>query len=259
MTPVPDHAEMLDLIAVAALGNLSASDLQRATAHLATCEECRAEYAALRPSADALGIIAEVPIEAERSARMKKRLLDTIRLRDAMPTTPAQRRSSSGAIAAMLLATAASLVFALISTVQNIGLRSDLASVQRRNTAIQTQLADNQRSRSGERQMIADFAASDAARYPVAAGDVIRRGERVYFVLRSLAPPPKGHVYQAWTLARGATSMSPSVTFQPNVSGVTIVALPENATLVTAVALSIEPTGGSKAPTTKPTFIQTLT
>jgi hypothetical protein len=256
---LPEHAAMTELVAVAALGSLSANDLQRVTAHLASCDECRAEHDALRPAADVLGMSAELPIELARSIRMKKRLVNAVRVHEPTPITAAQRRSSNGFVAATLLATAASLAFALISTVQNIGLRSDLASMQRRTATVQTQLADDQRSRSGERQMISDFVAGDAQRYAVPVGDVLRRGEHVYFVLRSLPPPPKGHVYQAWTLAKGATAMSPSVTFQPNASGMTIVALPENNALVAAVALSVEPAGGSKAPTTKPTFVQPLT
>jgi anti-sigma-K factor RskA len=52
--------------------------------------------------------------------------------------------------------------------------------------------------------------------------------------------------------------MAPSVTFTPNSDGVAIVALPVDATRVGTVAVSVEPDGGSKAPTTTPTFVRPL-
>lgn len=46
-------------------------------------------------------------------------------------------------------------------------------------------------------------------------------------------------VYQAWTLAKGAKTVQPSMTFIPDVR-------------TALVAVSVEPTGGSERPTTKP-------
>ena len=119
-----EYPSMLDLAGVAALGSLSAKDLQNVKTQLATSVEFRAEFQALRSAADMLGITAEATVEPARSARMKRRLLEAIRARQPIPITAARRRSSRSAIAAMLLATAASLAFAFVSTVQNIGLRS---------------------------------------------------------------------------------------------------------------------------------------
>jgi anti-sigma-K factor RskA len=52
--------------------------------------------------------------------------------------------------------------------------------------------------------------------------------------------------------------MDPSVTFVPNQHGVAIVALPVDATTTQAVAVSVEPYGGSKAPTSTPVVVQSL-
>ena len=41
-------------------------------------------------------------------------------------------------------------------------------------------------------------------------GEVIAHGSRIYLVVRALAAPPRGKVYQAWTLARGATRFAAS-------------------------------------------------
>ncbi len=59
-------------------------------------------------------------------------------------------------------------------------------------------------------------------------------------------------------MAKGAKTFAPSTLFAPSSSGSAIVALPENADNVTAVAVSIEPEGGSKTPTSKPTFVRPL-
>jgi hypothetical protein len=254
MNGASEHDAMLDLVAVAALGSLPAGELQLVTLHMATCAECRAEYDALRPAADAVGLIAEEPIDSLRSARMKKRLLAAI-----APAAVARRGGAPGGLIwASSLVAAAAVVFALISTVQDIRLRSDLANAQRTTTQLQTRVAETQQTNENERAMLADLFAANAKRYPVPDGEVVARGSHVYFALRALPALPKGKVYQAWTLAKGAKAVAPSVTFTPNASGSAVVQLPANAAGLAAVALSVEPEGGSKAPTSKPTFIQPL-
>jgi anti-sigma-K factor RskA len=76
--------------------------------------------------------------------------------------------------------------------------------------------------------------------------------------LASLPPLPRGKVYQAWTLSKGAKSMTPSVTFSPSSSGITLVPIPDKSGSLAEVAVSVEPEGGSRAPTTKPAFVQPL-
>jgi len=250
-----EHEAMLDLVAVAALGSLPTADLRIVTLHLATCAECRAEYDALRPAASAVGLIAEEPVDTLRSARMKKRLLAAI-----APTANARRAASApgGLIWASSIVAAAAVVFALVSTVQDIHLRSDLANAQRTTSQLQTRVAETQRTNENERDMLADLFAANAKRYTVADGEVVARGSHVYFALHTLPALPKGKVYQAWTLAKGAKTVAPSVTFTPNASGSAIVQLPADATALAAVALTVEPEGGSKTPTSKPSFIQPL-
>jgi len=253
MNGTGEHEAMLDLVAVAALGSLSAAELRVVTLHMATCAECRAEYDALRPAADAVGLIAEEPIDTLRSARMKKRLLAAI-----SPDGARRASSPGGLIWASSLVAAAAVVFALVSTVQDIRLRSDLANAQRSEAQLQTRVAETQQTSENARAMLADLFAGNAKRYAVPDGEVVARGSHVYFALRALPALPKGKVYQAWTLAKGAKTVAPSVTFTPNASGSAIVQLPVNAGGLAAVALSVEPEGGSKAPTSKPTFIQPL-
>ncbi len=157
------------------------------------------------------------------------------------------------------LAAAAAMVFGIVSVIQDVGLRSDLAASQNRTSALQTQLAQSERVGASDRRTLTDLVAPDAKRYVVADGSVVVRGGHVYFAFSKLPALPRGKVYQAWTIAKGAKTPAPSVTFTPNADGVAVVALPADAGKLAAVAVSVEPDGGSKAPTTKPTFVRPLT
>jgi anti-sigma-K factor RskA len=104
-----------------------------------------------------------------------------------------------------------------------------------------------------------DLQIAGAQQYHVRDGDVFKNRERVYLVMRTLPALAAGHVYQAWTLAPGAKNVTPSVTFVPDNRGFVVVSLPESSANISAVAISVEPSGGSQAPTTKPLFVQPLT
>ena len=76
-------------------------------------------------------------------------------------------------------------------------------------------------------------------------------------VVDRLAPLDDSRAYQAWTIVAGA-SPRPSTVFRPDASGravVTIASLPAD---VTRVAVTIEPRGGSRTPTTPAVFAATV-
>lgn len=268
MNPPFDREAMLELVAAYALGVLPESEHALVAAFIREDAQARAEFAALRPVADAIGLAAEEPVDSARAARMKDRLMAIVRAEAAASNITqigASQRSAPSNRAGLIgtgLAAAAAIAFALVSTIQNFSLRSDLENARRNVAQLQTAATTNERTHVREaqrdRETVADLVAADAQRFAVPEGDVVKRGDRVYFALRSLPPLPKGKVYQAWTLAKGAKTVSPSVTFVPSADGVAVIALPEKASNLAAVALSVEPEGGSKAPTSKPTFIRSL-
>jgi anti-sigma-K factor RskA len=139
---------------------------------------------------------------------------------------------------------AAAVAVAVLTSLGNLALRADL----------QTRVAEEAR----QRQLVAAIVAPDSRRFDVPGGEVVRHGDRLYLALGALPAPPAGHVYQAWTLANGARTVAPSVTFVPSRAGVALVELPVRASDIAAVAVSVEPNGGSRAPTTKPNFIRKL-
>jgi anti-sigma-K factor RskA len=208
------HEEMLDNVCAYALGVLPADETAAVAEHLQTCEECRNEYRLMSPvvTAVAAGVQAE---SFQVSPLLKERIMRQVRAR------PVRRAVSFWPTA---LAVAACVLFAFL--------------VQARVLIVQ------------QNRTIADLTA--AKRYPFSGGAVLARDGRLYIAVRDLPQPPHGKVYQAWTLAVGAKKVAPSVTFRPARNGAALVALPVSAGRMAAVAVSVEPAGGSQQPTSKP-------
>lgn len=253
-----EREAMFELVASFALGTLPEHDRARVTAFLAADAEARREFDDLRAAADSIGLAAEEPVDTARSARMKANLLALVRGTGAVRPTVRPLRPNN-VIWMTALAAAAALVFAFGSVLQNAGLRSDLHDSAQREAALQAQVTAERAEVQRDARILADLTASDAKRYDVAYGTVVTRGSHLYLAFHGLPALPRGRVYQAWTLPKGASAVVPGITFAPTGSGTTIVPLTEDASHLAAVAVSVEPTGGSRAPTTKPAFVQPLT
>jgi anti-sigma-K factor RskA len=190
------------------------------------------------------------------SPLLKARVMQQVR-RDAEAPPKRARRSRTIVWPAYLVA-AACFAVALYSSLMNLSLmqqlkseQSQLAQVEHRSTALAQNLAT-------ERETIADLTSDRAQRFNVAQGQIVRVNHRLYLTLHDMPAPEHGKVYQAWTLPKGSKVMEPSVTFVPDAHGAAVIALPQNADQTTAVAISVEPQGGSKQPTSKPLVVQSL-
>ncbi|HET6894294.1 MAG TPA: anti-sigma factor [Candidatus Baltobacteraceae bacterium] len=259
------HEAILDDVAVYALGSLPAGEAQRVRTHLQTCSECREEYEQLRPAVNALAYSAESCPDLEHGAvvaspLLKTRIMQQVRRQAAAPprSNVAEMRAVRPIVWPAYAVAAACIIVALITGVFNISLgdqlrqkNAELAQTQARSRLLARDLAN-------QRTALADVVAADSEHYTVAHGEVIVHGKRLYLAMDALPPAPKGKVYQAWTLRSGAARMSPSVTFVPNAGGVAVVPVPADASKLAAVAVSVEPDGGSKQPTSTPTFVLKL-
>ncbi len=305
-----DHDEMLDLIAIAALGSLERQELAVVSLHLLSCDDCRAEYASLREVSTAIGFTAEAALDEERSVQMRDRLHALIGAPAAVSaSTPARRMLAPATWAAWFVA-AAALVFAFFTANSDHLLRRDVAAgdarlgrsnariaatdaqaAQERRRLIDVAAADARANRtlraeiaardrtlaqraalltaattrvaavtSEVPQSSADLTATDAQRYPIGFGTIIRRGERLYVALTALPPIPAGKVYETWTVMKGAKllKLTPGPTFTPSRDGTNVLRLPVAASKVIAVAVTVEPQGGSRIPTSKPLFLRRL-
>ncbi|HTV93811.1 MAG TPA: anti-sigma factor [Verrucomicrobiae bacterium] len=211
------HDEMLDNVAAFALGALDAREVSIVLQHMQTCDECQAEYETLRPVVTAVGTTATS--DTSPSPLLKARIMKEVHAQGAPARRPSFMLPYALAAACLLLAAG----FGAVIVEQN--------------------------------HTIADLAG--ARRIAFAQGEVLVAPDRLYVTVHGLPLLPAGKVYQTWTLAKGATKMTPSVTFTPDQQGGALVTIPINATTV-ATAISVEPAGGSLQPTTKPVAIVKL-
>ncbi len=149
------------------------------------------------------------------------------------------------------LVAAACFAIALISSIANISLLGQAKQQQRELANLSERSTSLARSLVNERTALFDMLDSHARHYQIGDGEVITRGSRMYLALRALPEPPRGKVYQAWTLAKGATKVAASPTFLPDGRGVALIVLSADARSTTAVSVTLEPDGGSKEPTSK--------
>ncbi len=228
-----DHDAMLDDVALYALGALDEADARRVREHIAQCEACAQEYRRFKEVAAVLPIGAQDPSSSPKaSPTLKRRILRRVN------GTP-QRFNLWPAYA---LAAACLVIAAVFG-----GLYASLLH----------QAHQNDRQLARETAILSDMVAPTARQYHVKGGEIVKSGDRVYIAMRTMPAPPKGKVYQAWTLRKGATKVTPSVTFVPR-HGVALLRLPVDARGIAAVAVSLEPAGGSKQPTSKPVFLAKL-
>lgn len=159
------------------------------------------------------------------------------------PEEAKQRLWPAYLVAAVCFAVAVALSILNLSLVEQVhNLQAQIGDAQHRSTGLSQQLL-------AERSTVTDLMDEHAERTDVPGGQVVRVRNRIYLTLHDLPSPPRGKIYQAWTMPRGGRVLQPSLTFLPDAHGLAIVALSAPADATERVAVSIEPEGGSKAPT----------
>lgn len=149
------------------------------------------------------------------------------------------------------LVAAVCFALAVALSLLNLSLSEQLKAAQSQVTSLQARSSGVVRALANERSMLEDLMDEDAQRYDVPGGQIVMVRDRVYLTMRDMTQPPHGKVYQAWTQPKGSAAFQPSTPFVPDVHGVAVVALPVSAKETAAVAISVEPEGGSKTPTGK--------
>lgn len=266
---------LLDDIAVLALGSMPEPEARRLAEHIRACVACQAEYASLRSTADLIGYGAEMEpggLSELAALRLKSRVMTAVRTDlgatanshaevDATTTpsrngsvVPARGRALwlvyGGAVAAALIA--------VVSLFDDAAQRSTTQENAARIAVLERDVASADARTRALDSRVAQLIAPGSKHFAVPGGEIIASNGRVIMAMRDLPALPQGKVYQAWTLTKGAKAVAPSITFSPDARGVAIVELPEGAANLVAVAVSVEPTGGSRKPTSKPSFVRAL-
>jgi anti-sigma-K factor RskA len=156
------------------------------------------------------------------------------------------------------LVAAVCFAVAVTLSLMNLSLIEQLKSEQSLVAVAQARSSGLERDLAGERDTLADLMDEEAQRYDVRGGQIVRVRSRLYITMHDMVQPPHGKVYQAWTMPKTGTDLQPSLTFVPDAHGVAVVALPADAKDVAAVAITLEPDGGSKTPTGKTLVLQRL-
>lgn len=148
------------------------------------------------------------------------------------------------------LVAAVCFVLAVGTTLNNLELASQVRQLESAVERGDARASALSRTLAVERTALADLESPSAQHYGSGDAQVVSSNGRLYVLMRNLAMPPRGRVYQAWTLEHGARAMTPSVRFIPDVHGIAVVALDDvDAARTDSVAVSVEPDFGSRSPT----------
>ena len=218
-----------------ALGALSEQERREVEDYLGEHPELRAEVDDLRSVANLLALS---PREYEPSPKLRRELLR--RISSSPGTTPAADTSPRQTTLRRLFGPgglAAAAALALVA----IGMFAWNASLQEENQTLQGELEGQQKS----------YALQSTGAVQEVHGEVVRLGdERAVLVADDLPSPPEGETYQAWIL-RGDVP-EPAGLFEPNDAGAAAAPLEGSIEGADAVAVTVEPSGGSSSPTSDP-------
>ncbi len=249
------------LVGPYAIDALDSIERARFERHLATCEVCREESAELLATAAKLG-------EAEYAAPppgMRDAVMSRVaqtpqvvpKVAPSADTAPSAVDQPAGAMTRPTSGTAPVsrtsrtvrwlTAAAAVLAIGAIGAGS--FAYQERQTA---------ETLTAQSQMVADLMASpDTIVRKMPMGDASSavvmspsRGEAM-MVAQGVPALPSDQTYELWTLTAGGDAR-PAGTWQPNANGIATVALKGDLAGTTAVAVTVEPTGGSATPSGPP-------
>ena len=190
------------------------------------------------------GLLAFSPQEQEPPPELRHRIMATVEAEAARPRT--SRRSwlaglwEAVGVRDLALAAAAVLVIGLFSW--SMLLQGEVRDLQGRVQDLQSQPQGP--------QMIA--LGSGGTKQGARAVLVTLEGDRAVLVAENMPPVPEGKTYQIWVIKDDTPQ--PSGLFEPR--GDSIAAVVENPVEgADAVAVTVEPEGGSKKPTTDPILV----
>ena len=230
-----EHRELQDLIPAHALDALESDDALLLEQHVETCDACRRELDEMRETT-ALLAFATTPIEPP--ARLRASILDAV----AEPL-PAQVRPQRTRLAFLRGALAGTLAGAAIALVIGIALHSQLDTARSSRDAQAAVVASLLRPGSEVEQLTGNVQGANVQ------GAVVRNGSSGKLVLVDLPHTASGRTYQAWLIGPDKKPV-PAGTFGGGKA--VVVGLDGNARGPKTVAITVEPDGGSKAPTTAP-------
>jgi anti-sigma-K factor RskA len=186
-------------------------------------------------------LLALAPEEYEPSPELRRDLMSRISSSpEAIPAGPSPRQSGF-----WRLFGAGGLAAAAALAVVAIGMFAWNASLQEENLALQGELQE-QRTTTTTTYALRGTGTAQQVRGEV----VLVGGERAVLVVDDLPSPPEGRTYEAWILRDDVAE--PAGLFEPNDAGRAAAPIEGSLEDADAVAVTVEPAGGSSSPTDDP-------
>jgi anti-sigma-K factor RskA len=261
-----------------AVGALSDEETQQFETHLETCPDCREEVAEMREIAVQLSegvatdppptlrasVLQQIAQTAQDSAATGPALVAATDEQDrgrhlaegassadgaGTNVVPMQRTAQGGNRLVGLLAAAAVVVAVAMGgwAVQS-RIDANQASEQSKQAALSAQVLTQVLTAKDAKTASASFSAGGNGTVVVS-----RSQKRAVLVAADLPALPSGKVYEAWTFSSSPTPR-PAGTFTAASAPAVVVTLPPVAVGASQIAVTVEPSGGSQQPTSKPVF-----
>jgi anti-sigma-K factor RskA len=265
----PRHDAFADAAAAYALDSLDARERSEFETHLADCAECRADVAAYRRAAGALGAaVAPVAPPPQLKARViahATRTADVRAFERAPTTTPRSPRSSALWLAAAAsLALHAAVGYYAWTVRAQLATANDLASrAAAYADRLRSQLADARSASVAEDRISAVLSAPDVVRvrlgparegFPGLGLAYVSPTRGMWFAGDQLPAAAPGRTYQLWLVLAGQPPINAGL-LPLNPRGSVMMVTPSDRPSVPArseitLAVTDEPAGGSPGPTT---------
>ena len=253
------HDQAIAELGAYALDAVSPDERAAIDEHLKTCDRCRAELTAMSNAAASLAsAVPSHPMEKDRSAVVKQRLLDRARAEKRVVTPiqsvtiPARTRQlpwwlAAAASVAFVAATYKAIEFAR----ERDALLTELVAESIRSSALKDSLAERERTllaMAGADVKVVELVANN--RRPNARMFWAQSTNTWTLFAHDIPAPPQGRTYQLWLITREGTRISAG-TFLPDQSGSAVVTAqyPLAADSLQMIAVTEEPAGGVPQPT----------
>jgi anti-sigma-K factor RskA len=223
---------------VYAIDALDDAERMRFERHLRGCRACEAEVRGFTATAAALGLASAVPPPPGLKERVMAATAVTRQRPPELASPEAERRPLVPRIG--LAVGAVGLATAAVLSVVAVSAQDRLNSVQAHNAAVTSVL-------SAPDARIASAPTTAGGRATVVAS--VSKGEMV-FTSVGLAPLPSSKVYELWFLGPGAPRRAGLIP-----AGSTVPVLASGLAPGDRIGVTVEPAGGSAAPTTRPVVI----
>ncbi|HEY6347960.1 MAG TPA: anti-sigma factor [Candidatus Angelobacter sp.] len=260
-----DHSQYAEMLALYAIDALNAEERPELETHLRSCAECQSELAALRGDTALLALSAAGPAPP-RGAR--QRLIAAIGPRQAGVFANQTRKSSAGqrVILGVLRPgwlRLAPVAVALFLAVFSLLLWRSNSRLTSRQEKMQAQVEQLSKELNEAQQIAALLKSPDTVRMTLVSTHTQPQPQvktmygpkmgRLLMVANNLNPLPSDKVYELWLLPATGGPPMPCGTFRPDASGNAMMHHPLSAAGIEAsgFAITVEPEGGSQAPTSE--------